>query len=127
VIMALLQMNANNTHIFSQVKNQETATQYLSLLVGTKYGFDNEKISLEELVSDFNLDDDVRRELKHTQIQTSYETLQSIDTSMFDEENNEEETEDIEKKNSLGTVFEMGRTTILIKHSSASLLRLRKR
>ena len=127
VIMALLQMNANNTHIFSQVKNQETAAQYLSLLVGTKYGFDNEKISLEALVSDFNLDDDVRRELKHTQIQTSYQTLQSIDTSMFDEENNEQETEDTKTKKSSGTVYEMGRTTIQIKHSSASLLRLRKR
>jgi len=127
VIMALLQMNANNTHIFSQVKNQETASQYLSLLVGTKYGFDNEKISLEALVSDFNLDDDIRRELKHTQIQTSYQILQSIDTSMFDEENTEQKTEDTTMKKNSGTVYEMGRTTIQIKDSSASLLRLRKR
>lgn len=127
VIMALLQMNANNTYMFSQVKNQESAAQYLSLLVGTKYGFDNEKISVEELVSDFDLDDDLRRELKNIQMKTSYQILQSIDTSMFDEGDKSEEDEDENENNSSGTVYEIGRTTIKIKHSSASLLRLRTR
>jgi len=127
VIMALLQINANNTHIFSQVKNQETSAQYLSLLVGTKYGFEDEKISMEELVSDFDLDDDLRRELKHIQIQTSYQTLQSIDTSMFDEGDKTEENEDTNKQNSAGTIYEIGRSILKTKHSSSSLLRLRTR
>ncbi|MCF6173549.1 MAG: prepilin-type N-terminal cleavage/methylation domain-containing protein [Campylobacteraceae bacterium] len=127
VIMALLQINANNTHIFSQVKNQETATQYLSLLVGTKYGFENEKISLEELVSDFDLDDDFRRELKHTDIEIVYQTLQSIDTGMFDESANEEEDSDPNKKKSSGTVYETGRSTLKTKRYASSLLRLRIR
>jgi len=127
VIMALLQINANNTHIFSQVKNKETSTQYLSLLVGTKYGFENEKISLEELVSDFDLDDDLRRELKHTEIQIFYQTLQSIDTSMFDESEKTEEDEDVNKENSSGIIYEIGKSILKTKHSSASLLRLRTR
>ena len=127
VIMALLQINANNTHIFSQVKHQETATQYLSLLIGTKYGFENEKISLEELVSDFDLDDDFRRELKHTDIKIVYQLLQSIDTGMFDESENEQEESDTRKKNSAGTIYEIGKSTLKTKRYSSSLLRLRKR
>ena len=127
VIMALLQINANNTHIFSQVKNQETSVQYLSLLVGTKYGFENEKISLEELVSDFDLDDDLRRKLKHIQIHTLYQVLQSIDTSMFDKGDKTQENADTNKQNASGTIYEIGRTTLKSKHSSSSLLRLRTR
>ena len=127
VIMALLKMNANNVHIFSQVKNQIKPNQYISLLDGTKYGFINEDITLDKLVSNFDLDDDLRRKLKNTKVNIVYQELQKIDTSEFDDSNATQDNspEFTDEKKSSGTIYEIGKTILKTSKSSSALLRIR--
>jgi len=114
VIMALIRMYSNNTFLFSSYKKQGKINQYTSLLIGNKdYGFENKEIHLYDLVSDFDLDDDLRRKLKAQKAKIQYKILNIIDLS---EESNESAT---------GMVLELGNTLLKTNDNSLSLLRLR--
>lgn len=118
VIMALLQMNANNTHIFSATKKQLKTNQYISLLIGNKdYGFEDKSIYLDDLIRDFELEDDLRRELKSTNVAILYQELESIDLS--DDKNN------TQKSSNSGIVLEIGKSVLKAKDDSSSIMRLR--
>ena len=120
VIMALLQMYANNTHIFSSMKQQTKINQYSSFLISNEnYGFGDKNIYLHALVRDFDLEDDLRRELKEIKIKMLYKELKTIDIS--DQSNDE----DIEA--SSGLVLEIGESTIQTDDGSTALLRFRIR
>ena len=61
VIMGLLQMYSNNTHIFSAIKKQIKTNQYVSFLVSSDdYGFENKDIYLYDLVKDFDFESDLK-------------------------------------------------------------------
>jgi len=135
VVASLLQMNANNTNIFKNLKSQKENDQYLTLLIDNKkYGFENdEHIPLYRLVENFNLDDDFRRELKDKEIDIKYQKLDSIDfnefslsdsnlTQEFDYENEDDQTD---KEVNSFFIFEIGKTIIKQKDSSVALLRIR--
>jgi len=110
VIAALLKIYANNIHIFTTFKKQSDTNQYASLLISDKnYGFENQKLHLNDLLDDFNLDDNFRKKLKNIKIEFAYEELQSIS-------NGDDNTSD--------TVLKIGKTLIKTKSSSISLLRL---
>ena len=120
VIMALLQMYANNTHIFSSMKQQSKINQYSSFLISNdNYGFKDKNIYLHALVRDFDLENDLRRELKETKIKMLYKELETIDLS--DQDNDE----DIEA--SSGLVLEIGESTIQTDDGSTALMRLKIR
>jgi len=118
VIMALIQMYANNTHIFLSLKQKTQLNQYASLLVGNKnYGWENDEIDLYRLVENYNLETDLRRELKSIKIDIKYDELKMLD--MSEEDLNENSIE------SSSFVFEIGNTIIRSRDASTALLRFR--
>ena len=120
VIMALLQMFANNTHIFSSLKKQTKANQYASLLIANdKYGFQNDDVYIYDLVSDFDLENDLRRELKSIKAKIIYQELDTIELGGL---NDEQETE-----TSSNLVMEFGNTILKTESSSTALVRLKIR
>lgn len=121
VIMALLQIYANSTHIFFSLKSQTKSNQYSSfLLANENYGFeDKNNITLYDLVSDFDVEDELRRELKGKKVKLIYTQLETIDLS--ESEVQEEET----SSENLGVVLEVGRDTLQLENISSSVLRFR--
>lgn len=118
VIAALLKIKADNVNLFSSLKSQVQTNQYLSLLMQSDYGFEDKDITLDKLANDFDVEHDLRTELKRTKVKLIYQEMQKIDTSSF-----ENDTQGSENTNS--AIFEIGRTIIKTKKSSSSLLRLR--
>ncbi len=127
VIMALLQMYANNIHIFSTLNKKTQINQYASFFISNPdIGLENDKIVLYGLVDDFDLEDDLRRELKNIKAEVIYQELETIDMADYDGSKDSDE-DDIENKESSNSsmVFEIGKTILKVKESSVSLLRLK--
>jgi len=117
VIMALLKMYANNTHIFTSIKEQIKTNEYSSLLISNaNYGFEDKQLYLYDLVDNYDLESDLRRELKEKKAKLMYEVVQSIDLSEQDKE---------EESSNSGMVLEIGRDVLKTKEFSVALMRLR--
>lgn len=115
VIMALLQMRGHSAHIFSALNQKQEINQYLSFLVSSKdYGFEKDTITAESLVKEFDLDRELRQNLKNVKITLIYQELTSIDLDESDDENL-----------SSGMIFETGKTILKTDRSSVSLPRIR--
>ena len=126
VIMALLEMYANNTHIFSKINQRTQINQYSTLFIANDdFGLEKKKTNLYELVKDFDLEDDLRRELKNTKVQIIYQELDKIDMGQFDEKENEDMISDEEKEVNSDMMFEIGKTILKTDKSSVGYLRLR--
>ena len=127
VIMALLTMSGNNTHIFSSFKEKTKINQYASFFIAnSEYGYERKTIFLDNLVSDFDVESDLRRMLKKVKVALTYQIVEQIDMSGFqesDEEEPQEQEEDKQVNSSL--IIEIGRTTLKIDKSSVSLLRIK--
>lgn len=122
VIMALIQMNANNTHIFSSLKQQTKTNQYASFLIANEeYGFENKSVVINDLLSEFDLQNDLRRELKNIKAEIIYQELQLID--MSEKDSTLETAEDSEVPQNL--ILEMGKSIFKTEDSSTALLRIR--
>ena len=118
VIMALIQMYANNTHIFLSLKKQTKVNQYASLLIANeKYGWESDETNLYELVDGFNVEDDLRRELKNIKVKLLYQELQTLDMS-------EEDVYEEGAENS-NVVFEIGKSVIQSIDSSTAMIRFK--
>lgn len=120
VIMALIQMFANNTHLFLSFQKQTKINQYSSFLIANEtYGYENKSISMDELVHDFDLRDEVRRELKDMKVKLIYAELERVDLS------ESKNVESQETKETPDVVLELGKTILQKEDSSSSLLRFR--
>jgi prepilin-type N-terminal cleavage/methylation domain-containing protein len=120
VIMALIQMYSNNTHIFSAYKKQINTNQYLSLLISNEnYGFENDDLYIDDLVTEFDLDDELRRKLKGEMVKISYQELRRIDMNEVDDENRDETA-----KTGSDIVLVIGKSILKTENSSSSLLRI---
>ncbi len=131
VIMALLQMYANNIHIFSTLNKKTQINQYSSFFISNPdIGLESDKHTLYDLVDDFDLENDLRRELKNIKVEVIYQELEKIDMADYDgsEDKNEDDTlEDEENKenSNSGMVFEIGKSILKVDESSVALLRLK--
>ena len=135
VIMALITMNGNNTHIFSSFKKQAKINQYASFFISNKeYGFENNSVDLDDLVSEFDVEDELRKKLKELKVAVIYQIVDEIDMSDFEESEEDEDTQEEipddssdeePKKVSSSLVIEIGKTTLKVKDSSVSLLRIK--
>ncbi|WP_415396550.1 PilW family protein [Sulfurimonas sp. CS5] len=115
VIAALIQMFANNTHIFSQLTKQAKINQYTSLFVSNRdYGLETKKIHLDALLSDFKLERDLAKEISDTKVKILYQKLEQIDMSESDN-----------KESNSSMIFEIGKTVLKINDSSTALFRVR--
>ncbi|MFA6192120.1 MAG: prepilin-type N-terminal cleavage/methylation domain-containing protein [Sulfurimonas sp.] len=127
VILALIEMYANNIHIFSGLKKQTQINPYASFFISNPdYGLETKSAVLYDLVSDFKLEDDLQRELKNSKIEVVYQVVEQIDLSEYDEINKDETKQnDGDKEVKSNVVFEIGKTVIKTKDASTALLRLR--
>jgi len=122
VIAALLQMHGNSSHIFLALNQKLKVNQLSSFFIENKnYGYENKNTSLDELVSEFELEDDLRIELRNTDVNIIYQELSIIDLSEFsnidDNSNNNQAVS--------GMIFEVGRSILKTKDSSTALMRLK--
>ncbi|MDD2906321.1 MAG: type II secretion system protein [Sulfurimonas sp.] len=125
VIMALLQLFSNNTHIFSSLEKKSQTNQYLSFLVtNPQYGFEDKRGTLYDVVSDFDLQDELRHELKNIKAELVYKELEVIDLKEFAAETNSSQNEELQETNA-DMIFEIGSSVIKLEESSGALLRLR--
>jgi len=110
VVMALLHIYSNNTYIFTTLKKQAQTNQYTSFFISNNnYGFINEDVRLNDLLSEFDFNDDLRRKLKNIKVKLIYDVIKTID----DEETNE-------------VLIKIGKTTIQTPDSSTALIRITK-
>ena len=123
VIMAMIEMYANNTHIFSLLKEKTKITHYSSFIISNNdIETKSQKQTLYDLVSEFPMEDELRRSLKKVEVTTLYQELDSIDLSSF-EEKSEDETSSEER--SANMTLYVGKTVLKFKNDSLSLLRLK--
>lgn len=81
VIGVLLQLFSNNTRLFSSMRGHSELCMRSSLLIGnTQYGYENEKVSLADLIQDFDIDDDLRQKLKKYKAEITYTPVKELDT-----------------------------------------------
>jgi len=113
VIMALVRMYSNNTFLFSSYKKQSAVSQYSSFLIGNKeYGHLNKAVSLYDLVHEFDMNDDLRRELKQEHAKVFYQVLKTLS---LDEESNTSAPQ---------ISLEIGKTVLRLQKESTALMRL---
>jgi prepilin-type N-terminal cleavage/methylation domain-containing protein len=121
VILALIQMYANNIHVFLSLQKQTKTNQYSSFIIGSEqFGLENKSTSLDELVRDFDLHDDLRQKLKEIKVELLYTELDTIDLS---ESNSEDTSSDTQSASTI--VLEVGRSILKTENASSSLLRLK--
>jgi len=83
VIAALLKMRGDTNHLFMKIQKDQHYTQLSTFLVwNKKYGLDKSHTTLYNLVDDFDMDDELRRELKQTTVDIEYKELKRIDIEM---------------------------------------------
>ncbi|WP_324170588.1 prepilin-type N-terminal cleavage/methylation domain-containing protein [Sulfurimonas sp.] len=115
VIMALLQMQGNSNHMFSRLKDKLKVNQYTSFFISNAdYGFEKNSVDLDDVLSDFIVEDDLRRELKKIKVEVQYKKLRQLDMSENDDEDVSSEM-----------IFEIGKTILKANDSSASFIRFR--
>ena len=113
VIMALLKMKSNSSHILSSLKQQMGTTQYISLLIANKdYGYEDKSIRLDALIKEFDVDDKLRRKLKDKKAKVIYNEIETIDLS-------EDENE------SLSMILEIGESLVKTENFSTKIYRIR--
>jgi len=117
VIAALLRLQANNTHIFNKLKEDEASQRYLSLFTQSDYGFEESSLTLDMFIDRFDVDDDLRRELKDIKVKVLYQKVENIDFS--------DEIYDDTNQTTSGLNFEIGRSIIKLKNGSSSVLRIK--
>ena len=118
VIAALWQMRGDTSNKFFNIQKMINTNQYDSFLLYTdnKYGFESSNIDMKRLANDFRVQSDLRRKLSSMKVKIKYEKLQVIDTSEFNSD---------EQNATTGIIFEIGKTDLVAKKFSSSLIRIR--
>jgi len=131
VIMALIQMYANNVHIFSSLKAKTDITQYGSFLIDNpELGFEKKETHLYNLVDGFDVEDTLRHKLKDTKVKVIYQELQRIDLAEFDgeekpqDQEEEQTSQDQTQQVASNMILEIGKTTLKFKNGATSIMRI---
>lgn len=126
VIMALLELYSNNSHIFLNLEKKSKVNQPLSFVLSNPdYGFDDKKISLDKLLEGFDVESELRRELKSTKVEIIYKELERIDLAEYEDKIEEIQYDTEVSESNSGMVFEIGRTILKLDDSSSSILRIK--
>jgi hypothetical protein len=84
VIAALLKLRGDTSHLFMQIqKSQKQNAVGTFLLWNRNYGLDKSETNLYRLVENFDMDDELRRELKKVKVQIQYQRLETIEMDML--------------------------------------------
>jgi len=116
VILALVRMYSNNTFLFSAYKKRSEAAQYSSFLIAnTEYGYEDKNVNLYDLLSEFDMEDKLRRQLKKQKAKVIYQVVKNMDLG--------EESNTSAPQMSL----EIGNSILRVHDTSAVLMRLQLR
>ncbi|MEA3371135.1 MAG: prepilin-type N-terminal cleavage/methylation domain-containing protein [Campylobacterota bacterium] len=131
VIMALIELLANSSHNFTSLGKKSQMNQYLSFFHSpSRHGFRDKESTLYDLVEDFDIESELKQELKSIKVEVVYQELKSIDMGDYDpEEEVQEEDVSLEDEEQVNSrmVFEIGKTVLKIESSSVALLRMREK
>jgi len=107
VIMALLQMRGNSSHMLMNINKQIKVNQFNSFLISNNdYGFESKSTTLDRLLSEFSMENNLRRELKKIKVKIKYQELETIDMDS-------------------NIIFEIGKVVLKVDEESTSVVRLR--
>lgn len=116
VILAMVQMYSNNSFLFDSYKKHAKISQYSSFLIANKeYGYEEKRVTLYELLNEFDMENDLRRRLKQQKVELDYKVLKNIDLS---EESNESAPQ---------MSLEIGESLLRMNKNSVALMRLQLR
>jgi len=123
VIMALIQMYANNIHIFSSLNSKKDITQYGSILIeNPEVGFEKKETNLYNLLDGFDLSDDLRNTLKKKKVKVIYQELETIDLTELDADDTQEQ--DDPEQTASNMLLEVGKTTLKFENGAISVMRI---
>jgi len=84
VIAALLKLRGDTNHLFTQIqKNQQHSSMATLLLWNRQYNLQKSSTNLYNLVDTFDLDDDLRRELKNVKATITFDRVKTIEVDML--------------------------------------------
>ena len=107
VIMALLQMRGNSSHMLMNINKQIKVNQFNSFLISNNdYGFESKSTTLDRLLSEFSMENNLRRELKKIKVKIKYQELETINMDS-------------------NIIFEIGKVVLKVDEESTSVVRLR--
>lgn len=116
VILAMVQMYSNNSFLFDSYKKHAKISQYSSFLIANKeYGYEEKRVTLYDLLNEFDMENDLRRRLKQQKVELDYKVLKNIDLS---EESNESAPQ---------MSLEIGESLLRMNKNSVALMRLQLR
>ncbi len=132
VILALLEMKGNSNFMFVKHTNNLAVNQYASFFISNPdYGYNKEKVMMDDLVSDFKVEDELRRELKEVKVEILYQELQRFSDFSDSTDSNASDEGDVEGENA-NMALEIGKTILKINDknflggsASTALIRLR--
>ncbi len=132
VILALLEMKGNSSFMFAKHTNNLAVNQYASFFISNPdYGYNKEKVMMDDLVSDFKVEDALRRELKEVKVEILYQELQRF-SDFSDTADSNESDEENQEATSTNMALEIGKTILKIDDkaflngsASTALVRLR--
>ena len=118
VIAALLRLEGENTLLLQKAVKTESTLGFMTLLNQSSYGFENESLHLDRLVERFDIDDDLRRELKAIPVEIRYQKVERIDLSAMQD--------DVEKgsQSDAPLLLEIGKSVLKLPHTSLYVLRV---
>lgn len=80
VIAALLKLQGNTNHLFNRLQSDQRRSSYATLLLwNPTYGLNKSQGTLYRLVDNFDMDDELRRELKKSKFNIEYKKLQTLE------------------------------------------------
>ena len=126
VIGVLLQLFSNNTRLFSSMRGHSELCMRSSLLIGnTQYGYENEKVSLADLVQAFDIDDELRKKLKKYRAEITYTPVKELDTRQKEIEDIAETYMDDNSEGLKERAMEIGRSSFEMDEFQTAYLRLK--
>ena len=116
VIASLLQLFSNNTRFFNKLGQKIDLSMQATLLFdnGT-VGFEKEGLMLDELLKDFNPDDELRRKLKEMKAKVDYHTVMRLDEGSLSDEDKTAAGVDTADQSAAATTLEIPRENLYVK------------
>ncbi len=126
VIGVLLQLFSNNTRLFSSMRGHSELCMRSSLLIGNiAYGYENDKVTLDELVQEFEINDELRRKLKKHKAKITYTPVKELDTKKKEIEDIVEPYMNDNDEGLKERVMEIGRSSFEMDEFQTAYLRLK--
>ena len=126
VIGVLLQLYSNNTTLFGSMRGKSELCMRSSLLIGNSdYGYEDKKLTIAELVQDFNINDELRQKLKTYKAEITYFTVKDLSSEQEDLDETTESYIAQNRESIKEHSMEIGRSSFEMDGSYTAFLRLK--